>query len=645
MNTPATLLRRITDNVPAIIAYIDRNERYRFVNQTMAAWSGQREDELVGRTVADVTGPDAYARIKPALSAARAGVECKIEFEIAARAGGSRILEAHCVPDVTDAGEIEGFFLLTLDVTESRAIERRLRLIADHIPAVVVYVDLEERYRFVNKKMEDWFSRPAQELIGNTVLEVNGEEAYREFHWTTERAFAGESSTVEFDAELPNVGLRHFRSDIIPQFDQSANVEGYYVLTLDVTEQQKAANDLLQAKEEAEAANQAKSQFLANMSHEIRTPLNGILGMTGLLSNTELDERQSRHVEIVRGSGQLLLTVINDILDFSKIEAGKLFLEKVDFEVRHLVEATTALYTANAETKSLSITTYIDPGIPNIVTGDPNRLRQVLGNLINNAVKYTDAGTINILVTSRSTPPNRVSLAFEVADTGIGIEPAIQERLFGAFEQADGSTSRRFGGTGLGLSIARQLVELMGGTITVQSEPGQGSTFSFEVEFAVSAATSSAGLAIADAKTAHSEWTHATDAHVLLAEDNPVNQEVARASLLELGCKVVCVTNGAEAVDLHAQFDFDLIFMDCQMPEMDGYRATTLIRLAERQANATRKVPIIALTAHALDEDRQRCLEAGMDDYLPKPFDKASLDAVLRRWLPEAETASSSAAH
>jgi len=435
------------------------------------------------------------------------------------------------------------------------------------------------------------------------------------------------SESVRAEYHVPGMVVAHF--------------EG---VAVDITDRKRVQEELTQARDAALEAVRLKSDFLANMSHEIRTPLHGIVGVCELLRDGTLTEEQAEYAGLIGTSADSLLAIVNDILDFSKISAGKLVFETIDFELTSKVEETLDLFAEPIRKKGLELILEIDPAIPPLVRGDPMRLRQVLSNLVGNAVKFTEQGEVVVSISLVRKENLEVVLRFIISDTGIGISQDAQRLIFEPFHQADGSTTRKFGGTGLGLAISRQLVERMGGRVELESEPGKGSTFAFDAHFGRNAAEETSDPAPAQqtggpAAAQEALRDRRQRFRILVAEDSLTGQTAAAHQLRKVGYVADVVGNGIEALNALAIKRYQLVLMDCMMPEMDGLAATAELR--RREVGTGRHCIAIAMIAHAMDEDRERCRAAGMDDYIGKPVQLEQLTALLDRWLIGTEPASS----
>ncbi|OPY52282.1 MAG: hybrid sensory histidine kinase BarA [Methanosaeta sp. PtaU1.Bin112] len=439
---------------------------------------------------------------------------------------------------------------------------------------------------------------------------------------------------------MPNMqgGIAYLLGSAAVLYDSAGNIFGAIESIRDITEKKQAEDRLIEAKEAAEAAARSKSDFLANMSHEIRTPLNAVLGLTGLLLNSDLTAQERDYVETVRSSGNALLSVINDILDFSKIEGGKMELESQAFNLGECIAVAADLVKPSADQKGLVLNCDLDESLPAYIKGDVTRLRQVLVNLLGNAVKFTHDGTIGLSVIGKPLEPSRTSdasrtsdgrkyeLHFSISDTGIGIPEEKLDRLFRSFSQVDSTTTRKYGGTGLGLAISRRLVEMMGGEIWVVSKPKLGSTFHFTILAEASEEEPKPGDPGLVVPRDYAGQEEVRPLRILLAEDNAVNQMVAIQMLKRLGYSADVAGNGLEVLQALERQPYDVVLMDVQMPEMDGLAAAQEIRKLW-----PRGPRIIAITAYALKGDRERCLAAGMDDYISKPIVIEELKRVLEK--------------
>lgn len=528
----------------------------------------------------------------------------------------------------------------------------QLRLLTDAAPVGIFQTDADDRYTDTNPRWSEITGLPYQEAVGRPWdCMIDSERCAGLRADLADDSTHGPEFGHRFKIDLPGLPPRVvlLKSRSIP--DGHGGVSGWVGTLADVTAEAEAEAALSDARDKANEASHLKSDFLANMSHEIRTPMNGVIGMTELLLETDLDPIQRDYAQTVRNSGEALLNIIDEILDFSKVEAGELKIEDVSFSVRNVVDDVVGLLAGPAQTKGLELAAVVESPVPNLVRGDPGRVRQVLTNLIGNALKFTQTGTIHVRVTKSDSGNEGAFLRFEVSDTGVGIAPNKLDPIFQPFVQADASTSRKYGGTGLGLSISGQLVDLMGGGCGVSSQLGEGSTFWFTIpvgddpepttndSLPAASDPGDTGLATADPPPPSSDHPEGSG-RLLVAEDNVINQKVVVAMLSSGGYTVDTVFNGAEAVKAVASTPYDAVLMDCQMPEMDGYEATVAIRALEDPGRCT---PIIGVTAGAREEDRRRCLDTGMDAYLSKPLNKDALLALVARSVKNGPAATSPA--
>ncbi|HET8729682.1 MAG TPA: PAS domain S-box protein [Moraxellaceae bacterium] len=648
------ILRSTFDQAGVGIVHIGPDRRFVRVNRKFCEIVGHDEDELLRMRITDITyAPDAPTRP---------------EFDslIAGKGGSYTLLRRYLRPDgrlitmrITTSpthggasGVVRYATSIVEDITDQVTAESALRReraqlqgILDNASVLISMKDLEGNVLVANDQIFHVLDVPPRaQFVGRNVFDVFPPDVAKVL-WANDLAALQADGPVRSEEMVRHKdGSWHTYLTIKFPVRDAADAAPYAIcaISTDITERKRLEMEVQQANRAletrvaertaeleaarlaAEKANLAKSEFLAVMSHEIRTPLNGVIGFNSLLLDGPLGEDKRRYAELARDSGETLLQLLNDFLDFSKIEAGRLELENTEFDPHQEVYNTLALQMANAEQKGLALSHEVVA--PHRLRGDPGRLRQILLNLLGNAVKFTEKGDIRLRCREQSRKGDTVLLVFEVSDTGIGIPPEVRERLFQPFMQADASTTRRFGGTGLGLAIARRLAEAMGGAINFESTPGKGSVFRVELPFAL--------LASADEPLVRDDIEPARrtryEGHILVAEDNAVSQLLVAEMLKRLGCRVDVVANGEDAVRAAAAHDYDLVFMDFHMPVMDGHEATRAIR---RQEKSSRHVPIIAMTAAALQGDIERCIQAGMDGFMSKPIRLKELTRIVGDWL------------
>jgi PAS domain S-box-containing protein len=571
----------------------------------------QRHDQVLATLLA---AGDVPIRHQEITAQHKDGHEFRAEFALSVEGRGETARVIAVVRDIEAGPRAEAVFRQ----------RERFRAILDQIEDGCCVVDLRGNYLFVNDAFCRLFGFEKQDILGSHFSQSSGPERAGKLREMYTQAYSTGQPIKAFEYQVfpRNRPPLFVEQSISLDHDAQGRVVGFLAITRDCTARKIAEEAMAKAKEAAEAANRAKSEFLANMSHEIRTPMNGIIGMTAIALDSAMTPEQNECLQTIRSQAESLLTVVNDILDFSKIEQHHLDLESVAFPIADALHDVIAPLAAAAGAKGLDLTSVVSPDVPPYIVGDPVRLKQIVGNLVSNAVKFTERGSVRLEVSTADRAVDRATLHVRVTDTGIGIPADKQVMIFEPFHQADGSTTRRFGGTGLGLAIASNLAGLMGGRIWVDSTPETGSTFHVTVPVGIAVSAPAAATVLSrDGAPA------GRVARILIAEDNIVNQRVAERLLTKRGHLVTVVNNGREALEAVQRGTFDLVLMDVQMPDMDGFEATAAIREQERASG--QHVRIIAMTAHAMKGDKERCLTAGMDGYLSKPIDQRSLYAAV----------------
>jgi two-component system, sensor histidine kinase and response regulator len=625
-----TLVESLGDGVLSTTA----DGRIRMANPAAARVLGMPRDMLLGRDLRDMTHADDLPLIDGEMERRRQGERSVYEFRvIRPEDGGVRAIQVTATPQFDGQKQFQGSLGIYRDVTQEREMQQRLRLLAHTLESVdesVVICGPDDRIVFVNRAFERTYGYEERELLGKNISAVRSpltpaEVGSEILPATLAGGWRGElwnrrKDGTDFLVMLTTAAVT----------DDTGKLEATVGVVRDITEARRFEAELKRAKEEAERANLAKSEFLATISHEIRTPMNGVIGMTSLLLDTNLDETQRDYAETVRKSAESLLTIINDILDFSRIEAGKMAIDATPFDLETVIGDVTGILAPRAGAAGLTLSVEYPEALPRRFVGDSGRVRQVLMNLVSNALKFTQRGEVKVLVECAGLDAQLAEMRLSVRDTGVGIPDDKLDLIFEKFSQVDSSNTRRYGGTGLGLAIAKELVDLMHGRIGVRSRVGQGSTFWCSLPLRLDLAGE---LPRTLPAPTGARRINTKPIRVLLAEDNVVNQKVAAGMLQRLGFGADVAANGREALEKLSHREYDLVFMDCHMPEMDGYDAAGELR---RREGGTRRTTIIALTADAREGTRERCMKAGMDDYIVKPVRLEDLRQALEKWAPGA---------
>jgi len=638
--------KNLVENCGAGLLTTDLNGNITFINKRITSFTGFEPDEIIGKNYSSLVDTEwtnvINEKFKKQFLIRKS--ECCLEFPLRVKSGSIIWVEQTSVI-LSEEGEPKGFQCLVKDITDKKNVEEelkkieqqreeyqfRLQSILDNTPLIVFIKDLEGKYLLANKSYRDAFQLTKEQIIGKTDFDLVSEENARRYREIDEYVIREQKNTeveetIQLGGEMTNLLIVKF-----PLFDKDNNIYGIGGIASDITERYLYGMHLIESKSKAEMAEQLQEEFLANMSHEIRTPMNGIIGMTNILLNTSMTDEQKDFLKVIKKSSDNLLVLINDILDLSKIKAGKLRIEKIDFRLRETLEHSINTFRCLIKEKGLTLRISVDLDVPDSLTGDPHRLNQILNNLISNAIKFTVKGEINLEIKAIQQENKEVDLLFCVADTGIGIAKEKLQTIFETFSQAETETSRKFGGSGLGLSITKKLIELQKGSIHVSSTPGEGTTFTFHIKYAI--ANNTVAKQYGNVKQDTLKQDGLSGKRILIVEDNEANQKVIYHMLHNAGIEPDLADNGKVAIQLLEDgFEYDLIIMDLQMPEMDGFETTVYIR---QKLNLN--IPIIAMTASALRNEKIKCLEIGMNEYMNKPFVPSDLFRELRRFLLKSE--------
>lgn len=624
--------KKLFENNPASMTLITvTDEKFVEVNEPFIENFGFEREDVIGKTISELNlllKPDKKKEIFDKLY-----TEGKIKnAELELKKKDGQIIYALVSGEIID-DELEKYYLFVMkDITEIKrtqelikANETRLKRLIENITDAFWIIDRNGKIIDVNKKACIDTGYTKEELLKMSINQLDPTVKENEFPMIFD--------TIIEKGSLDYIGKHIKKNGDIYEVEAIAGIielDGtlYDICTTrNITEKMLFEKELIDAKQKAEIANRAKSEFLSNMSHEIRTPMNGILGMIELSLMGDLKSEIRENLEIAMSSAKSLLHIINDILDYSKIEADKISLVAETFNIRKIIKEIISLFLISAEQKYIKLDSYIDENIPEFIKGDEVKLRQILSNLIGNAVKFTKEGIIKLNVKLDSTKEESIKLEFSVKDTGIGISKDKQEFIFERFNQIDSSYTKKYKGTGLGISISKKLSELMGGEMWLESEEGLGSTFYFTANFTIDKDKIKSIPKIIE----HSNNEKIQNKLVLLVEDDKINQKVAEKMLEIRNIKVIIAENGKEAVELYDTYNFDLIFMDISMPIINGFEATLLIR--QKELLNKKHTPIIAMTAYALHGDSNKCIAAGMDEYISKPISIADLNSKIDKWI------------